>query len=75
MSRLIRLRDPIARVLLKDSNRKDQENKLKNNEFKTLTTLTKILKPFFQSTVILCAGKYVSRSMILPSKHFLYELV
>ena len=42
MSRLIRLRDPIERVLFKDSNRKDQE---KNSQKMIIKLLQ--LKPKF----------------------------
>ena len=71
MSRLIRLKDRIERVLIKDSNKNHQINRLSSADFDILSKIAKVLKPFNNVTEVLSAEKYVSRSLILPSKYYL----
>lgn len=67
ISRIERLDRAIRLVLSRDENVEHSKKLLSVDEMDLLKSLTKVLYPFYCLSELLCAQKYCSRSMILPS--------
>lgn len=75
LDRYVTLHESIDRVLLLASNKKYSKRNLTEEELEHVKDLCKILKPFYKATERLCAEKFTTISIILPTVYKLLECV
>ena len=75
LSRLVKLKDAVKRVLHLRENTNHLEKNLTDDEYKNMEELCSVLEPFFKSTEMLSGEKYCTQSLIWPTQCKLYKKV